>query len=58
MKESEAFSKWCPMAPTQDRYNRSVQNVGSGCMASGCMVWIDETLRDDDEIHGHCGFVK
>ena len=67
MKESEAFSKWCPfvrMAMHNKSYSftnrgqRSDQSDSSRCISSRCMAWADETLPEDVENNGHCGLVK
>jgi hypothetical protein len=69
MTESEAKTKWCPMArPYGDiddahsfnRHSDGSPNQRSNCIGSDCMMWQTTNDRQGGEYKtiGYCGLVK
>ena len=64
MLESEAKTKWCPMARSSKPGNHNRHSDGNGrtdclCLGSGCMMWVSESPAGlKNEACGRCGLAR
>lgn len=69
MTEEQALKKWCPHIQIATDDDRCFDNRGGGgdnfnCIASGCMMWVEQPVYKDGEklasivMGGRCGLVN
>ena len=62
LSEADAMTKWCPQIRMgqnqQPNTNRNMNDVGTHCAGSDCMVWKWDYVLGVKQTTGHCGLVK